>query len=85
MNGFGDGLARAFELAVTPAVFGFLGYLLDRALGSVPVFTIGLLLFALAGMFVRMWFTYDAQMREIEAKGSWTRRAAPAVREPGSQ
>ena len=28
-QGFGDAFAAAFELAVTPAIFGFLGWLLD--------------------------------------------------------
>ena len=39
-KGFGDGLSAAFELVVTPAIFGFLGFLLDRLLGTVPLFTL---------------------------------------------
>ena len=39
-NGFGESLSRAFELAVTPAVFGVAGYALDRWLGILPVLTI---------------------------------------------
>jgi len=73
-NGFGNGLARAFELAVTPAVFGGIGYLVDRQLDLVPVFTIVTLLFALAGMFVRMWFGYDQEMRAHEARSPWGKR-----------
>lgn len=73
-NGFGNGLARAFELAVTPAVFGGLGYLLDRRLDLVPVFTIAALLFALAGMFARMWYGYDREMRAHEADSAWGRK-----------
>lgn len=71
-NGFGNGLARAFELAVTPAVFGGIGYAVDRSIGTVPLVTIGLLLFALVGMFVRMWYGYDAEMKAHEARGPWT-------------
>ena len=37
-NGFGEALAKAFELAVTPAIFAFLGHLLDRRLGTSPLF-----------------------------------------------
>lgn len=70
-NGFGNGLSRAFELAVTPAVFGGIGYAVDRAVGMVPVFTIVLLLLALGGMFVRMWYGYDAEMKAHEADGAW--------------
>lgn len=65
-KGLGDGLALAFELAVTPTIFGILGYMLDRWLGIVPVLTIVLGLVAVIGMFVRMWYGYDLQMREQE-------------------
>jgi hypothetical protein len=76
-NGFGDGLARAFEYAVTPAIFGFLGYLLDRAIGTVPVFTIILALLCVVGMFLKTWYAYDATMKAHEAAGPW---APPAPR-----
>src|SRR5205085_2570413 len=33
-SGFGDALARAFEFVATPALFAFLGWLLDRWLGT---------------------------------------------------
>lgn len=70
-NGFGDGLSRAFEFAVTPAVFGAMGYAVDRAVGVTPVFTIALLLFAVVGMFVKLWFAYDAEMRRHESRAAW--------------
>jgi F0F1-type ATP synthase assembly protein I len=72
-NGFGDGLAVAFEFAVTPAIFGGLGYLLDRAIGTLPVFTIIFALFCLVGMFVKIWYAYEASMREQEARAPWGR------------
>ena len=59
-NGFGDGLARAFEFAVTPAIFGVLGYLPRPGLGTVPVFTIVLALLCVVGMFLKTWYVYDA-------------------------
>ena len=70
-NGFGNALSRAFEIAVTPAVFGGFGYGLDRWLGIVPVLTIVLLVFGLAGMFVRLWYGYDRDMRAEDAKAPW--------------
>jgi len=75
-NGFGSGTARAFELAVTPVIFGFLGHLLDRALGTSPVFLIVFVLFCVAGLGVRMYYGYVHQMSEHEAKlpGAGTRR-----------
>ena len=76
-NGFGDGLARAFEFAVTPAIFAGIGLVIDRRIGLFPVLTIGLLVFSLVGMFIKLWFTYDAQMRSIEEQGAWRRSSAP--------
>lgn len=70
-NGFGDGLARAFEIAITPAIFGALGYGIDRWLGLVPWFTIILLVFALVGMFLRMWYEYDNTMKAHDAASAW--------------
>ncbi len=77
-NGFGDGLAAAFELAVTPLVFGGLGLLLDNRLRLTPLFTIMLFLVALVAKFVVMWSSYDQRMRAEEAKASW--RTTPARR-----
>ena len=67
-KGLGDGLALAFELAVTPTIFGIIGYMLDRWLGIVPVLTIVLGIVAMVGMFVKLWFGYDLQMREQESR-----------------
>ncbi len=38
----GDALSIAFELVATPAVFAFFGWLIDRALGTAPAFTLAL-------------------------------------------
>lgn len=76
-NGFGNGLSRAFELAVTPALFGVLGHLVDRWLGTHFVFALLLALFAIAGESVKMWFTYDHEMRQHEVDAPW--RARPSV------
>ena len=79
-NGFGNGFARAFELAVTPALFGFLGYLLDRVLGTTPVFLIAFALFCVIGMGVRMYYGYVESMKEQEADKPWNRPASPNAR-----
>ena len=76
-NGFGNGFARAFELAVTPALFGFLGHLLDLALGTSPVFLVVFALLCVIGMGVRMYYGYDQAMREEEAKSIWGQPAKP--------
>lgn len=77
-NGFGDGLALAFELALTPAVFGGLGWLADRALGTTPLFTLVLLVFAFCGVGYMTWFRYEASMRAEEEQAVWRRRERPA-------
>ena len=75
-NGFGNTLARAFELVVTPALFGLIGYGIDRVTGLLPVFTIALTVFCLAGMSVRMYYGYVTTMKEYEANGPWARKRA---------
>jgi hypothetical protein len=73
-NGFGNGLSRAFEFAFTPVVFGGLGYAVDRRLDLIPVVTIVAVLFGLTGMFLRMWYGYDREMKAHEQRGPWSRR-----------
>lgn len=73
-NGFGEALSRAFELAATPAIFAGLGWLLDRWLGTSPLFLIILFLFAVAGVGYMTWFKYEAEMKEHEADAVWNRK-----------
>ena len=72
-NGFGEALSRAFELAATPAIFAGLGWLLDRALGTSPLFLIVFFLFAIAGVGYMTWFKYEQEMQEHEAEAVWNR------------
>lgn len=64
----GDGLSKAFEMVVTPAVFAVLGWLLDRWLGTTPVFVIGFAALALIGKFTAEWYRYAAAMDELDAE-----------------
>ena len=77
-HGFGDGMSRAFEMAITPVLFGFFGWLIDRALGTSPWFTIGLAVFAVCGMFAKTWITYEADMKAHEAELPSNRKAKAA-------
>ena len=70
-SGFGDSLVWAVEFVATPVLFGFLGHLADAHLGTTPWLTIGLVVFALAGLFVRTYYGYEAAMREHEARAPW--------------
>lgn len=76
-NGAGEGMNRAFELALTPAIIGAFGYLLDRWFGLLPVCTIVFFLIGMSGVIARMWYGYDARMKELEAAGPWAPRVAP--------
>ncbi len=70
-NGAGEGLSRAFELALTPAIIAGFGYLLDRWLGLTPILTIIFFLVAMVGLIARMYYGYDAQMKQHDAAGPW--------------
>ncbi len=67
-NGFGEALARAFELALTPIIFGFFGWLLDGALGTRPLFMLVFAAFVLGYLFWKLYVRYDADMRAHEAR-----------------
>ena len=71
-QGFGDAFAAAFELAVTPAIFGFLGWLLDGRIGTTTVFTIALTVVTLAYASYRLAHSYGRSLEEARAE----RRAA---------
>jgi Flp pilus assembly protein TadB len=72
-NGFSDGLAKAFELVLTPTIFGLAGFGLDRWLGLTPLFTIVLTVWALIVVSYMTWFRYEAEMRRVEEGAVWAR------------
>lgn len=72
-RGYADSTARGLEIAGVPVVFGGIGWLLDRALGTSPVFTLGLIVFAFVGTFLKLWLRYDADMAAEEARMPWNR------------
>ena len=75
-NGFGNALALAMEFAVGPVIFGGLGWFLDQRLGIFPVLTIALGIVGVVGSFLRMWYRYDAEMREKESHAIWNTHAS---------
>lgn len=81
-HGFGESMSRAFELAVTPALFGVVGYALDRWLGILPVLTITLALLAIVGLSLRMWCGYEVRMKQHDAEGPWARTPARMSERP---
>jgi F0F1-type ATP synthase assembly protein I len=67
-RGFSEALTSGFVFAGVIAIFAGAGWLLDRWLGTRPVFVIVLTVLALIGHIARLWYAYDARMREHEAK-----------------
>lgn len=72
-KGFGDGLQQAFELVMTPAIFGVLGYVLDRWIGTVPLFTVLFTLGVLGYEAWRLIVAYGAEMDSVEEGKPWNR------------
>ena len=72
-NGFGNALARAFEMVVTPMVFIALGYGLGSLVGARPVLTFAFGAFGVVGTIVRRLYGYDLEMRRHEEQGTWSR------------
>jgi hypothetical protein len=82
-----DNVGRGMDLALVTLLFLGVGYGLDRWLGTAPAFTIGLVVFALVGQFVTMWYRYEATMRDLEAQRAAVphahhQPAAPPVQAP---
>ena len=62
-----------FELVFSPLLLALVGYVLDRLLGTLPVFTIVFAVVGLAGAVAKMYFTYRYEMEQHEANGPWAR------------
>jgi uncharacterized membrane protein YeaQ/YmgE (transglycosylase-associated protein family) len=62
-----DNVGRGIEFVVGVVVFFGLGYLIDRWLGTKPIFMIAFFLFAVVGNTVKIWLAYDVKMRQHEA------------------
>lgn len=79
---FGDGFTRAFELAVTPVIFGAAGYWLDGRIGVRPLLTLVFTLLAILGLLLRTWYGYVYRMQKLEETGPWAAspRAAEGVK-----
>jgi F0F1-type ATP synthase assembly protein I len=72
-QGFGDAFAAAFELVVTPGIFGFLGWLVDGRLGLFPVFTVAFSVITLAYASWRLARSYGENLDRalVERRAAW--------------
>lgn len=64
-SGFGDSLARAFEIVFTPFVFGVFGWWIDGRTGTRPLFalTLGVLV-----MVVTLWKLSRGYMTRMDTE-----------------
>ncbi|MDG2027119.1 MAG: AtpZ/AtpI family protein [Acidimicrobiales bacterium] len=68
-EGAGDAFSAAFELIVTPAIFGLLGWVIDRQLDLFPVFTLALTFVVLTYEVWKLYRNYSDSMDiELEAR-----------------
>ena len=85
-NGFGDALARSFEFAMTPMIFGAIGFFIDRALNTSVMFTVSLIVFGLVGVLMRWYYDYEHKISIVENKRAERRNAqriaAPVLGKP---
>lgn len=59
-------LGKGVDFALTLAIFFGLGFLLDRWLGTTPIFMIALSVLAFVGLMARLWSRYELAMQEQE-------------------
>ena len=65
-QGFATTLNKGFEFAVMMALFGGIGFVIDRALGTSPIFVALLMVIAFVGQTARLWYAYVAAMQRYE-------------------
>ena len=75
-SGSDANLGRGMDTALTVLAFLGIGLLVDTWLGTRPIFTIGLVVFAAVGTFVRMKLVYDATMSRLESERRESARRA---------
>lgn len=63
-----DTLGRGMEIALVTLLFLGLGFLVDRWLGTQPIFMIVFSVLVLVAQFIRMQASYQARMEQLEAE-----------------
>ena len=67
-HGAGDALSTAFEMVATPALFAFFGLLLDRGVGTTPLFTLLFMSIVLVYVSWKVFKRYEQRMQSFESK-----------------
>lgn len=63
-----ENLNRGMDIALVTVVFVVIGWLVDRWLGTQPVFIITLLVLGVVGQFLSIRYRYEAVMQRLEAE-----------------
>jgi F0F1-type ATP synthase assembly protein I len=71
-----DGLSQALSLVVGPVLFAFVGWILDQAFGTGPLFVVVLGIFGFLGAVTALYFRYNAAIERDEADKPWNRRGS---------
>lgn len=71
-RGFGDALAQAVEMVVTPLLFALAGWWLDGRFGTGPVLALVLGGLGVVGVGARTYYAYRAAIERQEEGKPWT-------------
>lgn len=81
-RGYSEAMGRGIELALTLVVVGGIGWLVDRAAGTYPLFTVIFSLAGFAGISAKLWLGYDLEMRKHDQDAIWNRGSGAAPSDP---
>lgn len=76
-----DTANRGIEAALAVVVLAGLGFLLDRWLGTTPLFSIAFTVVGAVGVFATLKYRYVESMSRLEAERHQARGGAPATSE----
>lgn len=63
-----DSITKGMEIAGTVLVFFFIGWFIDRRVGTTPWFMIVFVVLALVAQFLKLFYVYNAQMGRLETQ-----------------
>ena len=74
-----DTVGRGMDMAFTVGLFFLIGLVLDRWLGTTPLFMITLTVLAVVGFFISLKYRYTEEMERLEAERAERAKAGKAA------
>lgn len=74
LENLSDANTGAFELVLTPLLLAFVGYFIDGAAGTRPVFTVALGALGFVGAVLRLYYDYVARMKKASEGKPWAKQ-----------